>query len=483
MLRLTLAAIFAALMCSMTILVVLASPSNGLAVPQQSVTVEFEFREQICLESPIGPTRPMTTPALLFTVFNSTTGAVAPTINTTGLFTVSMEVTNTYFVFISHEPPPNPWDFLGGVAPWLNNQTGQEFLDGSTAGRYTAILIDQFVPPPSCASLTPTVTPTETETPTTTPTLTATSTSTPTPTETLTPTPTGVPTASGVTRDVKIRDFGFDPSPKIIGVGDTVRWTHVRIAPGFGSRYHSTTSDQGLWDSGRLGPGGEFTRTFATLGTFPYHCTLHPVTMKGQIIVVEDPPTETPTAVPAPTRTPANTRTPAPTRTATPTRTPTLTRTPRPTATATLTRTNTPVRAVTPTRTPTPTRTARPSITPTPSRTPTRTATPRFSATPTVTATEFGVTLTPTPTETFVPDEDPTEVIPQVCRAVISRVPMAAITAALANPDKVFGWGKLCYLGLPPSPGNHIRNMLSIKNSSVPYNPVYNSVQWSCGCP
>ncbi|OGC59327.1 hypothetical protein A3A70_02695, partial [candidate division WWE3 bacterium RIFCSPLOWO2_01_FULL_42_11] len=266
----------------------------------------FEFREQICSESPIGPTRPVTTSALVFTVFNSTTGAVTPTINTTGVFTVTMEVTNTYIIFISHDPPPNPWEFFGGSAPWVNGSTGQEFLDGATTGRYTAILVDQFVPPPSCASLTPTATPTVTATHTATPTSTATSTSTPTPTPTqtgtFTPTPTGVST-SGVVRDVTVRDFGFDPSPKIIGVGDTVRWTHIHTGPRVGSRYHTTTSDQGLWDSGLLGAGGEFTRTFGTLGTFPYHCTLHPTIMKGVIVVVEDPPTPTFTAVPAPTRT------------------------------------------------------------------------------------------------------------------------------------------------------------------------------------
>src|SRR3989344_1644917 len=162
MLRLTLAAVFAAFLCLFTVVWVFAAPSEGLATVQQSVSVGFEFREQICSESPIGPTRPLTTSALVFTVFNSTTGAATPTINTTGLFTVSMEVTNTYIVFISHDPPPNPWEFFGGSAPWVNGSTGQEFLDGATMGRYTAILVDQFVPPPSCASLTPTATPTVT---------------------------------------------------------------------------------------------------------------------------------------------------------------------------------------------------------------------------------------------------------------------------------------------------------------------------------
>jgi plastocyanin len=40
-----------------------------------------------------------------------------------------------------------------------------------------------------------------------------------------------------------------------------------------------------LWDSGVLAPGATFGRVFRKVGTFKYHCTLHPTLMHGKIIV------------------------------------------------------------------------------------------------------------------------------------------------------------------------------------------------------
>ena len=39
---------------------------------------------------------------------------------------------------------------------------------------------------------------------------------------------------------------------------------------------HTATSDTGVWDSGNLGPGASFSKTFQNAGTFTYKCTIHP---------------------------------------------------------------------------------------------------------------------------------------------------------------------------------------------------------------
>ena len=51
-----------------------------------------------------------------------------------------------------------------------------------------------------------------------------------------------------------------------------------------GGVIHTTTSTDGLWDSGILDPGGTFSFTFDEAGTFEYLCSLHP-SMVGTIVV------------------------------------------------------------------------------------------------------------------------------------------------------------------------------------------------------
>lgn len=72
--------------------------------------------------------------------------------------------------------------------------------------------------------------------------------------------------------EVEIRDYAFAPAAVVIQPGDLVRWTWV------GSFPHSSTAAVGFtefWDSSLLGYGATFEHTFATAGTFPYHCELH----------------------------------------------------------------------------------------------------------------------------------------------------------------------------------------------------------------
>jgi plastocyanin len=61
----------------------------------------------------------------------------------------------------------------------------------------------------------------------------------------------------------------FVPAEITIAPGTTVTWVDV-------SGTHTSTSDTGLWDTGRrLEVGESFSFTFNTPGVFPYHCVPH----------------------------------------------------------------------------------------------------------------------------------------------------------------------------------------------------------------
>ena len=61
---------------------------------------------------------------------------------------------------------------------------------------------------------------------------------------------------------------GFNPSLVTIHPGDQVKWT-------WASSDHTTTSVNGIWNSGVRSQGATFTHTFDSAGTFPYYCTRH----------------------------------------------------------------------------------------------------------------------------------------------------------------------------------------------------------------
>ena len=70
----------------------------------------------------------------------------------------------------------------------------------------------------------------------------------------------------------------YAPNPLTISAGGTVTWTNSD------STTHTSTGDDGSWNSGNIAPGGQFSRTFPTAGSFKYHCSLHPG-MVGTITV------------------------------------------------------------------------------------------------------------------------------------------------------------------------------------------------------
>ena len=77
---------------------------------------------------------------------------------------------------------------------------------------------------------------------------------------------------------MSIASFSFQPAALTVSVGTTVTWTNNDSAS------HTVTADDGSFKSGTLGKGETFSQTFATAGTFAYHCAIHS-SMTGTITV------------------------------------------------------------------------------------------------------------------------------------------------------------------------------------------------------
>ncbi len=104
------------------------------------------------------------------------------------------------------------------------------------------------------------------------------------------PPPPPAPPPAPNTVFVTVSNFQFTPDTVRITAGIPVRWTNE------GTVAHSVVSDtSGQFNSGTLSSGGvdqygmpfagsTYDRTFATAGTYPYHCSFHRQ-MKGVVIV------------------------------------------------------------------------------------------------------------------------------------------------------------------------------------------------------
>jgi plastocyanin len=84
--------------------------------------------------------------------------------------------------------------------------------------------------------------------------------------------------SSGGERNVAIPGKFFAPSREVVLIGDTVTWHNGDATS------HSVTADDGSFDSGAFGPGGSFSQTFASAGTYKYHCSIHRY-MRGEVDV------------------------------------------------------------------------------------------------------------------------------------------------------------------------------------------------------
>ena len=80
---------------------------------------------------------------------------------------------------------------------------------------------------------------------------------------------------------VIIRGFTFEPTQLTVAPGTEVTWANCEPA---GTDAHTSTSDNGVWNSGLLAPMNGYRRTFSQTGQFPYHCEPHPG-MVARIVV------------------------------------------------------------------------------------------------------------------------------------------------------------------------------------------------------
>ena len=80
------------------------------------------------------------------------------------------------------------------------------------------------------------------------------------------------------TNEVFIQGMSFTPGTISVAANTTIKWTNKDAVT------HTVTSDSGLFDSGSITSGGTWSHTFASAGTYAYHCTPHP-TMTASVVV------------------------------------------------------------------------------------------------------------------------------------------------------------------------------------------------------
>jgi plastocyanin len=92
------------------------------------------------------------------------------------------------------------------------------------------------------------------------------------------PTPVVPPknTTVGSAASVMITSFSFEPSTVTVPKGAAVTWTNQDPVA------HTITGTD--FDSGAVGPGQNYSHVFDKVGTYYYHCAIHP-SMKGTITV------------------------------------------------------------------------------------------------------------------------------------------------------------------------------------------------------
>ena len=89
----------------------------------------------------------------------------------------------------------------------------------------------------------------------------------------------GAAASTGVV-EVEIARLAFGTKELTVPAGTTVRWVNRDQVP------HTSTSDDGVWESPLLTPGQTYEYTFERAGRYPYHCVPHPF-MTATVIVTD----------------------------------------------------------------------------------------------------------------------------------------------------------------------------------------------------
>jgi len=77
---------------------------------------------------------------------------------------------------------------------------------------------------------------------------------------------------------VQVDNMSFQPTTVTVKLDDLVTWEFLDTMA------HTTTSNQGFWNSG-LRTDGTFAYEFISAGSFAYICTRHPASMRGVVKV------------------------------------------------------------------------------------------------------------------------------------------------------------------------------------------------------
>ena len=96
----------------------------------------------------------------------------------------------------------------------------------------------------------------------------------------LSPNPRGAAAEAATTAkaSIKIANFDFGPNILTVPAGTSVTWTNND------DDAHSVVADNKAFRSAPLDTGDHYSFTFATPGTYSYHCGLHPQ-MHGKVVV------------------------------------------------------------------------------------------------------------------------------------------------------------------------------------------------------
>jgi plastocyanin len=103
-------------------------------------------------------------------------------------------------------------------------------------------------------------------------------------------TPPTPPPPPGTPNSIVVTNNAFTPVDLNAAKGATVTWSWDACSGGdpYGGG-QTCVSHNIVFDDGATGSGvqssGTFARTFATAGTYPYHCSIHGAAMSGRVLV------------------------------------------------------------------------------------------------------------------------------------------------------------------------------------------------------
>jgi len=89
------------------------------------------------------------------------------------------------------------------------------------------------------------------------------------------------------TTSISVGNNFFDPTATTVSVGSRITWTwHTCGGDGYGGQTcvaHNILFDDGVASGSQS--DGTWSRTFATAGTYKYHCSVHGSSMSGTIVI------------------------------------------------------------------------------------------------------------------------------------------------------------------------------------------------------